>query len=149
MVGFLPASLVLVVMPGPDEALITRNAIARGPRAGLATLIGGASGIGFHGTAATVGLSALLAASATAFTPLKLVGTASLLSLASQARTVRPTRRQLGRFRHQLRARRLRDDDPRRVALRLGARRAGDPGRLDRAHPGLVLVAERRFCRRR
>src|SRR5262249_46536875 len=85
MFGFLLASLVLVVMPGPDHALITRNAIARGRRAGLATLIGGASGIGFHATAATVGLSALLAASATAFTTLKLVGTAYLLYLAAQA----------------------------------------------------------------
>ena len=85
MFGFLLASLVLVVMPGPDQALITRNAIARGRRAGLATMIGGASGIGFHATAATVGLSALLAASATAFTMLKLVGTAYLLYLAAQA----------------------------------------------------------------
>src|SRR5262249_62184224 len=85
MFGFLLATLVLVVMPGPDQALITRNAIARGRRAGLATMIGGASGIGFHATAATVGLSALLAASATAFTMLKLVGTAYLLLLAAVA----------------------------------------------------------------
>src|SRR5262249_50680766 len=76
---------VLVVMPGPDQALITRNAIARGRRAGLQTVIGGASGIGFHATAATVGLSALLAASATAFTALKLCGIAYLLWLARQA----------------------------------------------------------------
>src|SRR5262245_55507532 len=85
MFGFLLASVVLVVMPGPDQALITRNATAPGRLAGLATLIGGASGIGFHAPAATVGLSALLAASATAFTMLKLVGTVYLVYLAAQA----------------------------------------------------------------
>src|SRR5262249_12788933 len=85
MFAFLLASLVLVVMPGPDQALITRNAIAHGRRAGLATMIGGASGIGFHATAATVGLSALLAASATAFTVLKVVGAVYLVYLGFQA----------------------------------------------------------------
>jgi len=82
MWSFLVASIVLVVIPGPDQALITRNALSGGRRAGLATVFGGASGVGVHATAAAFGLSALIAASADAFTALKLCGVAYLLFLA-------------------------------------------------------------------
>src|SRR5882762_7384945 len=82
MWSFLVASVVLVVIPGPDQALITRNALSGGRRAGLATVFGGASGVGVHATAAAFGLSALIAASADAFTALKLCGVAYLLFLA-------------------------------------------------------------------
>lgn len=78
---FIAASLVLIAIPGPDQALITRNALLRGRVAGLRTMLGGASGLTVHATAAAFGISALLASSATAYTTLKLVGIAYLLYL--------------------------------------------------------------------
>ncbi len=54
--------------------LVLRNTVARGRRWGLMTMMGIQTGIIVHATAATVGLSALLLASATAFTVVKLGG---------------------------------------------------------------------------
>ena len=78
---FIAASLVLIAIPGPDQALITRNALLRGQAAGLRTMLGGASGLTVHATAAAFGISALLASSATAYSTLKFVGIAYLLYL--------------------------------------------------------------------
>ncbi|MGW2557757.1 LysE family translocator [Streptomyces sp. NPDC001514] len=74
MLTFAAASLVLVMIPGPDQALITRNALAGGRKAGLLTMVGGVLGLSVHVAAAVLGISALLVASATAFTVLKVVG---------------------------------------------------------------------------
>jgi threonine/homoserine/homoserine lactone efflux protein len=82
MLTFALASLVLIMMPGPDQALITRNALVGGRAGGLFTALGGVLGTAVHACAAAVGLSALLVASATAFTVLKVVGVAYLLWLA-------------------------------------------------------------------
>jgi threonine/homoserine/homoserine lactone efflux protein len=81
MLEFAAASLVLIAIPGPDQALIVRNALVRGRTAGLQTMFGGATGLLLHSTAAALGISALLAASATAYTSLKLAGVAYLLYL--------------------------------------------------------------------
>src|SRR4051794_4312170 len=81
MLQFALASLVLIAIPGPDQALIIRNALVRGRVAGLHTMLGGATGLLLHSTAAALGVSALLAASATAYTSLKLAGVAYLLYL--------------------------------------------------------------------
>ena len=81
MFEFAVASLVLIAIPGPDQALIVHNALVGGRAAGLRTMLGGASGLLFHSTAAVLGLSALLAASATAYTSLKVAGVAYLLYL--------------------------------------------------------------------
>jgi threonine/homoserine/homoserine lactone efflux protein len=81
MTGFLFASLILVVIPGPDQALVTRNRLGAGRRAGLATMLGGASGLGVHATAAAFGISALIASSPAAFAALKLGGIVYLLFL--------------------------------------------------------------------
>jgi threonine/homoserine/homoserine lactone efflux protein len=78
---FALASLVLIAIPGPDQALIVRNALVGGRAAGVRTMLGGASGLLLHSTAAVLGLSALLAASATAYTSLKVAGVAYLLYL--------------------------------------------------------------------
>jgi threonine/homoserine/homoserine lactone efflux protein len=84
MIGFAIAALLLIMVPGPDQALMTRNALVGGRRAGLLTMTGGVAGLTVHATAAAVGLSALLLASATAFNVLKFVGAAYLLWLAVQ-----------------------------------------------------------------
>src|SRR5689334_10135203 len=82
MLTFALASLILIMMPGPDQALITRNALVGGRSGGLFTALGGVLGTTVHAGAAAIGLSALLVASATAFTILKVVGVAYLLFLA-------------------------------------------------------------------
>jgi threonine/homoserine/homoserine lactone efflux protein len=81
MLEFAAASLVLIAIPGPDQALIVRNALVRGRAAGMQTMCGGATGLLVHTTAAALAISALLAASATAYTALKLAGVAYLLYL--------------------------------------------------------------------
>jgi threonine/homoserine/homoserine lactone efflux protein len=85
VLSFLAVALVVVVSPGPDFALVTRNVLAGGPAAGFATLAGLFSGVAVHVTAAVLGVSAVLAASATAFTVLKLVGGAYLVVLGFAA----------------------------------------------------------------
>jgi threonine/homoserine/homoserine lactone efflux protein len=93
MTTFAIAALLLIMMPGPDQVLVTRNALSGGGRGGVLTMMGGALGLGVHATAASVGLSALLMASATAFTALKVVGVAYLLWLGVQTwRSARHTR---------------------------------------------------------
>jgi threonine/homoserine/homoserine lactone efflux protein len=81
LVEFVIASLVLIALPGPDQALIMRNALVGGRSAGLRTMLGGAGGLTLHAAAAAIGVSALLASSATAYATLKLVGVAYLLFL--------------------------------------------------------------------
>ena len=68
------ASLVLFVTPGPDMSLFLARTIAGGRRSGIAAMIGANIGCCVHTVLAAVGLSAVLAASATAFTALKIVG---------------------------------------------------------------------------
>jgi threonine/homoserine/homoserine lactone efflux protein len=81
IVSFAFASLVLIALPGPDYALITRNALVGGRSAGIRTALGGATGLTVHAAAAALGMSALLAASAAAYATLKLVGVAYLVYL--------------------------------------------------------------------
>jgi threonine/homoserine/homoserine lactone efflux protein len=84
LMSFALAALVLIMIPGPDQALITRSSLVGGRPAGLLTMAGGVLGLAVHATAAAVGLSALLLASATAFTALKIVGAAYLLWMGVQ-----------------------------------------------------------------
>ncbi|MGB3762354.1 MAG: LysE family transporter, partial [Ornithinimicrobium sp.] len=74
MTTFAIAALLLVVLPGPDQALITRNALVGGRSGGLSTMLGGALGLAVHAGAAAVGMSALLVASPQAFTVVRIVG---------------------------------------------------------------------------
>jgi threonine/homoserine/homoserine lactone efflux protein len=78
---FALTSLVLIMLPGPDQALIMRNALVGGRSAGVRTMLGGASGLTLHAGAAALGISALLATSASAYATLKLVGIAYLVYL--------------------------------------------------------------------
>jgi threonine/homoserine/homoserine lactone efflux protein len=79
---FAIASFVLIALPGPDQALIMRNGLVGGRTAGLRTMLGGATGLTLHAAAAALGVSALVATSAAAYSTLKLVGVAYLLYLA-------------------------------------------------------------------
>jgi threonine/homoserine/homoserine lactone efflux protein len=84
MTTFAITALVLIMLPGPDQALITRNALVGGRSAGLLTMFGGVLGLTVHASFAAVGLSALLLASAKAFMVLKIVGAAYLLWVGVQ-----------------------------------------------------------------
>ena len=78
---FCLASIALAVVPGPAVTYIVMHSVDKGRRAGLASAAGVASGGLVHVVAATVGLSALVASSATAFTAVKLVGAAYLIAV--------------------------------------------------------------------
>jgi threonine/homoserine/homoserine lactone efflux protein len=76
---FALASLALAIVPGPAVTYIVTQSVDKGRRAGIASAAGVASGGLVHVAAATVGLSALIASSAAAFTTVKLVGAAYLI----------------------------------------------------------------------
>src|SRR3954468_21126228 len=76
---FSLAAIARAVVPGPAVAYIVTQSVDKGRRAGLVSALGVASGGIVHVAAATVGLSALVASSATAFTAIKLVGAAYLI----------------------------------------------------------------------
>jgi threonine/homoserine/homoserine lactone efflux protein len=78
---FCLASVALAVVPGPAVTYIVTHSIDKGRRAGIVSACGIASGGLVHVVAATVGLSALIASSATAFTAVKLVGAAYLVAV--------------------------------------------------------------------
>jgi len=78
---FIGACIVLTLTPGPDTLYILGRSIAQGRGAGLASLLGIATGAVVHTFAAAFGLSAVLAASASAFLFVKLAGAAYLVYL--------------------------------------------------------------------
>lgn len=78
---FALASLALAVVPGPAVTYVVTQSVDKGRRAGLASAAGVASGGLVQVTAATAGLSALIASSATAFTAVKLAGAAYLVAV--------------------------------------------------------------------
>jgi threonine/homoserine/homoserine lactone efflux protein len=90
---FLGVAAVLIVVPGPDMALVTKNAVLHGRRAALATSLGVDVGLCIWTIASALGVASAVRASATAFTVLKLVGAAYLMWLGLQA--LRAARRRL------------------------------------------------------
>ncbi|GGY22382.1 LysE family translocator [Streptomyces djakartensis] len=76
---------VLTMVPGPDMAVVTKRAVACGWRDGLRTVGGITAGLLTWGVLTVAGLAAVLAASATAYTVVKLAGAAYLVFLGVQA----------------------------------------------------------------
>lgn len=83
--AFLGVSILLIVTPGPDMALVMRNALRGGRTAAVATGWGVVAGLVVWTLAASVGLATLLVASEPAFVAVKLVGAAYLIYLGTQA----------------------------------------------------------------
>jgi threonine/homoserine/homoserine lactone efflux protein len=79
---FVVSGLMLNIMPGPDSLLIMTRSATQGWRAGSAAALGIGTGTFVHIVGAALGLSAILATSAAAFTVVKLVGAAYILYLA-------------------------------------------------------------------
>ena len=76
---FIVSGLLLNITPGPDSLFIMARSASQGWRAGFVACWGIGTGVFVHVGAAALGLSALLATSAMAFTVVKVVGAAYLV----------------------------------------------------------------------
>jgi len=85
LVSFSLASLALIVIPGPSVAYVLATTLRDGRWVGVAATLGVETGYLVHVAGTVLGISALLAASAAAFTVIKVVGGAYLLWLAWRA----------------------------------------------------------------
>ncbi|MDP9808662.1 threonine/homoserine/homoserine lactone efflux protein [Rhizobium tibeticum] len=84
-IAFLSAAVLLNLSPGPDMAFILGHTLKGGTRTGFAALFGIWTGASLHVAMAAFGLSAILAASALAFSIVKWVGAIYLIWLGIQA----------------------------------------------------------------
>ncbi len=87
---FAAATLALLLVPGPAVLYIVTRSVAQGRGAGLVSVLGIHLGSVIHVAAAALGISALLAASATAFTAVKYLGAAYLVWLGVRKLMARP-----------------------------------------------------------
>jgi threonine/homoserine/homoserine lactone efflux protein len=85
LLAYSAAALVLILTPGPDMTLFLGQTLTGGRARGFAAYLGASTGLVVHTMLAAFGLTALLAASATAFGVLKIVGVGYLIWLAIQA----------------------------------------------------------------
>ena len=85
LLAFFGVAVLLALTPGPDNVFVLLQSAQRGWRAGMAVVLGLCSGLVVHTAAVALGLAAVFAASAGAFTVLKVFGAAYLLWLAWQA----------------------------------------------------------------
>jgi threonine/homoserine/homoserine lactone efflux protein len=91
---FLLAAVTVLLIPGPAVLYIVGQSIDRGRRAGLASVLGVHTGTLVHITAAAVGISSLLVASATAFSIVKYAGAAYLILLGVRRLLTKQERRE-------------------------------------------------------
>ncbi|NNG21777.1 LysE family translocator [Telluria aromaticivorans] len=83
--GFLTAAILITLSPGPDNMMVLGVGIAKGRARGIAFGLGCALGCLNHTLLAVIGVSALIAASPTAFTALKVAGGLYLVWIGYQA----------------------------------------------------------------
>src|SRR3954467_5272044 len=99
LVAFAPVAVLRPVTPGAATALVVRSAATGGQRRALATTVGNSVGVLAWGCFPVMGIAAVVATSAEAFTAFKLVGAVVLVVLGLQslrghrAESVRPPRR--------------------------------------------------------
>jgi RhtB (resistance to homoserine/threonine) family protein len=84
LLPFLAISVLLILIPGPDTAVVTKNALLGGRRSGVFAAIGVSVGLTIWTVAAAFGIAALLRASAVAFLVLKLAGAVYLVWIGVQ-----------------------------------------------------------------
>ena len=85
LLTFLAAATLIIVAPGPDTLLVTRNVFRRGRRGGLVTAAGTVTGLALWSVAAALGLSALLAASEVGYDVVRVAGGLYLVWLGVQS----------------------------------------------------------------
>ena len=82
---FFAVSAIVIIVPGPDTAVVTRNVLIHGRRVALGTSFGVSAGLAVWTLAAALGVASVVRASAVAFTVLKLIGALYLVWLGIQA----------------------------------------------------------------
>jgi threonine/homoserine/homoserine lactone efflux protein len=85
VVAFTPVAAMLALSPGPATALVIHSAARGGRGRALSAMAGDAAGLAIWAVASMFGVSALVAASATAFTVLKVIGAGILVCFGIQA----------------------------------------------------------------
>jgi threonine/homoserine/homoserine lactone efflux protein len=83
--SFVVFAVILILVPGPDFAVTTRNTLVGGRRRGLWTAVGVSSAAAVQGIAAAAGLGVLIARAQPVFEAIKWTGIAYLAFLAVQA----------------------------------------------------------------
>ncbi len=96
VLAFAAASIVLLLIPGPAVTYIVNRSVSSGRSVALASVGGVAVGNFMHVLAATVGLSAILATSAAAFTIVKWLGAAYLIGVGIKTLLTRPEKLDAG-----------------------------------------------------
>ena len=84
LIAFFSASLLLALVPGPDNIFVLTQSIFQGKKSGLVIMLGLCTGLIFHTLAVTFGVAVIFQTSVIAFTILKIVGAMYLLYLAWQ-----------------------------------------------------------------
>jgi threonine/homoserine/homoserine lactone efflux protein len=85
LVTFIPVAAALTITPGVATALVIRSALKGGRRAAFATTVGNSAGVLAWALAAAIGIAAIVAASVTAFTIVKIAGAVVLLIMGLHA----------------------------------------------------------------
>ena len=85
ILSFLGASVILSLMPGPDNIFVLTESLTKGQRNGIAISIGLSLGVLIHTITAATGLSIIIQKSAIAFSVVKYFGATYLFYLAYQA----------------------------------------------------------------
>jgi threonine/homoserine/homoserine lactone efflux protein len=85
LVAFTLTAFVLIAVPGPSVLFVISRSLVLGRRAGLATVVGNATGVYLQMLAIAFGLGAIVARSVEAYTVIKLAGAAYLVYLGVQA----------------------------------------------------------------
>jgi RhtB (resistance to homoserine/threonine) family protein len=82
---FLGVAAMVIVLPGPDTAVVTKNVLVHGRRAAMGTSLGVSAGLSVWTLAAALGVASVVRTSEVAFTVLKLIGALYLVWLGIQA----------------------------------------------------------------
>jgi RhtB (resistance to homoserine/threonine) family protein len=85
LTAFVGVAALLIVTPGPDTALVTKNALLYGRRPAIGTSFGVTTGLLIWTVASALGVAAIVHASEALFTAMKLIGGAYLIWLGIQA----------------------------------------------------------------
>ncbi len=81
---YIVMCMLLIILPGPDTAIVTKNTLTVNHSSGVKTMVGTLSALFIHTSAAALGLSAILVKSAWLFTIIKYVGAVYLIYLGAK-----------------------------------------------------------------
>ncbi len=84
IITFFSASLLLALVPGPDNIFVLTQSIFQGKKSGFMIVFGLCTGLIFHTMAVSLGVAVIFQTSVIAFTVLKIIGAVYLLYLAWQ-----------------------------------------------------------------